>query len=46
MQYTSSARQRLRQQKINELRHQLRYTNTAQERDYIAMQIDAIRRHG
>jgi hypothetical protein len=38
--------QRLQQQKIAELRHQLRYVNTSQERDLLTMQIDAIRRHG
>ncbi|MEM1290162.1 MAG: hypothetical protein AAF283_08285 [Cyanobacteria bacterium P01_A01_bin.70] len=46
MKNNARERQRLQQQKISELRHQLRYTNDYRERDYIAMQIDAIRRHG
>lgn len=46
MKYTPQERQRLQQQKINELRHQMRYANNAQEREYLAMHIDAIRRHG
>ncbi len=46
MKYNGREQKRQKQQKISELRHQLRYTNDYRERDYIAMQIDAIRRHG
>ncbi|MEM6435385.1 MAG: hypothetical protein AAF773_16260 [Cyanobacteria bacterium P01_D01_bin.115] len=46
MKNNARERQRLQQQKISELRHQLRYANDYRARDYIAMQIDAIRRHG
>jgi hypothetical protein len=45
MRYSDREQKRQKQQKINELRHQLRYANDYRERDYIAMQIDAIRRH-
>lgn len=45
MKYNTQEQKRLKQQKIDELRHQMRYTNNAQEREYIAMQIDAVRRH-
>jgi hypothetical protein len=45
MKYTTQESKRLRQQKIAELRHQLRYTNSPQEREYITMQIDAVRRY-
>jgi len=46
MRYDTREQKRLQKQKIDELRHQLRFVNTPQERDYISMQIDAIRRHG
>ncbi|MEM1281233.1 MAG: hypothetical protein AAF827_05350 [Cyanobacteria bacterium P01_D01_bin.6] len=46
MKYNAQERQRMQQQKIDELRHRLRYTNDYRERNYIAMQIDAIRRYG
>lgn len=46
MKHNAQERRRLQQQKISELRHQLRYANDYRERDYIAMQIDAVRRHG
>lgn len=46
MRYNTNERQRIQQQKIAELRHQLRYATDARERDYLAMQIDAVRRHG
>ena len=46
MKYSDREQKRQKQQKINELRHQLRYANDYRERDYLAMQIDAMRRHG
>lgn len=46
MKFNAQEQKRQKQQKINELRHQMRYANDYRERDYIAMQIDAIRRHG
>ncbi|WP_160299531.1 hypothetical protein [Leptolyngbya iicbica] len=46
MRYNDREQKRLKQQKIDELRHQLRYANDYRERDYIAMQIAAMRRHG
>lgn len=46
MKYNTRERKRIQQQKIAELRHQLRYAIDSRERDYIAMQIDAVRRHG
>ena len=46
MKYDTRERKRIQQQKIHELRHQLRYANNSQEREYITMQIDAVRRHG
>jgi len=45
MKHTTQEHHRLRRQKIEELRHQLRYVSDSREREYIAMQIDAIRRH-
>ena len=46
MKHTAPERKRRQQQKIRELRHQMRYANDYRERDYIAMQIDAVRRYG
>ena len=46
MKHRRQDHKRLQQQKLAELRHQLRYANTAQERDRLAMQIDAVRRYG
>jgi|GEM_PF-2157505 len=45
MKHTPQEHQRLRRQKLAELRHQLRYTSDSREREYLAMQIDAVRRH-
>ncbi|MGF1461123.1 MAG: hypothetical protein ACFBSG_19105 [Leptolyngbyaceae cyanobacterium] len=45
MKYNNHEQKRLQQQKIAELRHQLRYTNDYRERDYIITQIDAVRRY-
>ncbi|MEM9768081.1 MAG: hypothetical protein AAF892_09405 [Cyanobacteria bacterium P01_D01_bin.71] len=45
MRYNRQEQKRLQQQKIAELRHQLRYTNSATEREHIVRQIDACRRH-
>ncbi|MGD1930250.1 MAG: hypothetical protein ACFB12_15215 [Leptolyngbyaceae cyanobacterium] len=46
MKNNAQERQRLQQQKISELRHQLRYIKDYRAHDYIARQIDAIRRQG
>jgi len=46
MKHHTRESKRIQQQKIAELRHQLRYASDARERDYLAMQIDAVRRHG
>lgn len=45
MRHNRQEQQRHQQQKIAELQHQLRYTNSSAERERIVMQIDACRRH-
>ncbi|MGD1862876.1 MAG: hypothetical protein ACFB0E_23255 [Leptolyngbyaceae cyanobacterium] len=45
MRYDRQEQKRQQQQKITELRHQLRYTNSAAERERIVKQIDACRRY-